>query len=266
MPLKLGSLSGSRLERALEALERYRGRILDAHAHIGSDHRFLMRAEPERVLHVYDRFGIRAGFFSSIISLLCGVKEGNQHVLEAARKYPGRILPLYSLNPLEEDCLELLEELHGLFYGVKFHPDYFGIQPSHPLSLSALRRVADLGLPLMLHVYDGGVEAERVAKELPNLTVIAYHMGGVRWAECLRRLAKLENTLVEISSSVASPGMVKAAVDELGADRVLFGTDVPYNDPAVSLAKVIEADLSERERESILWRNAEGLIGGRGRV
>ncbi|MEM1522713.1 MAG: amidohydrolase family protein [Thermofilaceae archaeon] len=262
MPLKLDNSKRGRLEQALEALKRYKGRIIDAHAHIGSDHRFLMRAEPERVLSVYDRCGIRAGLFSSTISLLCGVKEGNQHVLEGAKRHPGRILPLYSLNPLEENCLEMLKELHELFYGVKFHPDYFGIQPSHPLSLSALRQAADLGLPLMLHSYDGGAEAERVARELPGLTVVAYHMGGVRWTECLRRLAKLENTLVEISSSLANPGMVKAAVDELGADRVLFGTDVPYNDPAVSLAKVLEADLSEREREGILWRNAERLIGG----
>ena len=78
----------------------------------------------------------------------------------------------------------------------------------------------------------------------------------------MKRLARLENTLVEISSSVSSPGMVRAAVEEVGAERILFGTDVPYVDPAVSLAKVIEADLGTRELECILWRNLEKLVKG----
>jgi predicted TIM-barrel fold metal-dependent hydrolase len=86
-------------------------------------------------------------------------------------------------------------------------------------------------------------------------------MGGVRWRECLKRLSALENTLVEVSSSVAEPGMVAAAVEELGADRVLFGSDVPYLEPAVSLGKIFDADLSERDLENVLWRNAERLIG-----
>ena len=245
----------------LELLSRYKGRIIDAHAHLGPDQRFLMWATPETVLKVYDRYGIRAGLFSSTISLLAGAGEGNKRVLEAAGAHPGRILPLYSLNPLEPGCVEELERSAGSYVGVKFHPDYFHVQPSHPLSLKALERVAELGLPLMLHSYDGCAEAEKVALALPELRVVAYHMGGLRWRECLERLSALENALVEVSSSVAEPGMVAAAVEELGSERVLFGSDVPYLDPAVSLGKVLEADLSERDLENVLWRNAERLIG-----
>jgi predicted TIM-barrel fold metal-dependent hydrolase len=245
----------------LELLNRYRGRILDAHAHVGPDQRFLMWATPEAVLEVYGRYGIRAGLFSSTISLLAGAREDNWHVLEAARAHPSRILPLYSLNPLEPGCLEELERSAGSYVGVKFHPDYFHVQPSHPLALEALKKVAELGLPLMLHSYDGCAEAEKVARALPELKVVAYHMGGVRWRECLKRLSALENTLVEVSSSVAEPGMVAAAVEELGADRVLFGSDVPYLEPAVSLGKIFDADLSERDLENVLRRNAERLIG-----
>lgn len=256
----LGDVDAHGAARLAELLKRCRGRIVDAHAHLGPDQRFLMYATPEKVLEVYDTYGIRAGLFSSTISLLAGASEGNKHVLEAARAHPDRILPLYSLNPLQPGCLEVLEQSAEEYVGVKFHPDYFRIQPSHPLALKALRRVAELGLPLMLHSYDGCAEAERVARALPELTVVAYHMGGLRWRECLKRLSPLGNTLVEVSSSIAEPGMVREAVDELGSERVLFGSDIPYLDPAVSLGKVLEADLDERDLENVLWRNAEKLV------
>ncbi|RLF02550.1 MAG: hypothetical protein DRK00_09890 [Thermoprotei archaeon] len=255
-------VAGNRLVEALEILKRYRGRIIDAHAHVGPDQRFLMRASPSDVARVYDKYGIRMGPFSSTISLLAGAREGNRHVLEAAAQQPGRILPLYALNPLEEGAVEGVDPER--YVGVKFHPDYFHIRPSHPISMRALERVAELGLPLMLHSYDGGAEAAEVAREFPELVIVAYHMGGIRWRECLDRVSRYDNVLVEVSSSVAEPGMVDAAVEALGSDRVLFGTDIPYLDPAVSLGKVLGAGLDTRDLENVLWRAAERLLRGEG--
>jgi len=239
----------------------YWGRIVDVHAHVGPDQRFLLRCSASDLVEAYDRCGIRVGLVSSTISLLADYAVGNRLVLEAVKRYPERIVGLYSLNPLYEEAVEELRayvEIYG-FRGVKLHPDYFYIEPSEEPAVGALEAVAKLGVPLMLHSYDGGVEASKVAELFPEMTIVVYHMGGVSWREGLRRLRRYDNVYVEISSSVTERGLVEEAVRTLGSSRVLFGSDIPYLEPAVSLGKVLGARIGRDEVEDILYRNAERL-------
>ncbi|MBQ9078593.1 MAG: amidohydrolase family protein, partial [Ruminococcus sp.] len=46
-----------------------------------------------------------------------------------------------------------------------------------------------------------------------------------------------------------------------GADRVLFGSDCPWDNPAEEISLINRLPLSEEERESIFYKNAEMLIG-----
>jgi len=55
--------------------------------------------------------------------------------------------------------------------------------------------------------------------------------------------------------------MIGEAVRGVGADRVLFGSDMPYLEPAVSLGKVLGAKIGEEEMEAILYGNAEAVLG-----
>jgi hypothetical protein len=46
-----------------------------------------------------------------------------------------------------------------------------------------------------------------------------------------------------------------------GADRVLFGSDCPWDEPANEIAMIERLELTEEEREMIFYRNAEKLLG-----
>ena len=46
----------------------------------------------------------------------------------------------------------------------------------------------------------------------------------------------------------------------LGIDRVLFGTDMPGIDFAVSYSQVLEANLTDAEKSQILSGNAQKLF------
>lgn len=49
-------------------------------------------------------------------------------------------------------------------------------------------------------------------------------------------------------------------IKDIGVERVLFGSDYPREDPC-SAAKIIESlDLTDGEREAMLWRNAAKLL------
>lgn len=243
-------------------VEEYRGRILDSHAHIGSDQRFLLRLGADRLIELMDLFGIKVACVSSILSLVYDYREGNRHVASALVRHPERLVGLVSVNPLygDEALSELDRCMRGGFRGIKFHPFYFGIEPTHRLSMEIWEYASRNGVPAMIHSYDGGMEVARLADLFPELTIVAYHMGGVRWREALKSLKRRDNVYVEISSSVAECGMIEAAVEELGSERVLYGSDVPYNDPSVSLGKVAGADISGEDKERILCENLSKVL------
>ena len=60
-----------------------------------------------------------------------------------------------------------------------------------------------------------------------------------------------------------SESALRYIIDLVGVDRVLFGTDWPFDmciDWPVSWVLGLES-LSKEEKEAILWRNLEGLLG-----
>ena len=65
------------------------------------------------------------------------------------------------------------------------------------------------------------------------------------------------NVWTDISGTYCEAGMVDTAVRELGAGRVVFGSD---NGIAFNLGKVQDAHISDEERACILYRNAKELM------
>jgi predicted TIM-barrel fold metal-dependent hydrolase len=45
-----------------------------------------------------------------------------------------------------------------------------------------------------------------------------------------------------------------------GADKVLFGSDCPWDDPANEIAMINRLPLTDEEKELIFYRNAERLL------
>ncbi|HOJ20752.1 MAG TPA: amidohydrolase family protein, partial [Armatimonadota bacterium] len=67
--------------------------------------------------------------------------------------------------------------------------------------------------------------------------------------------------LVDTSGGDPEAGVVEYAVRQLGAERVLFGSDVPGRSYGVQLGKVLGAQLTPEQRDLILFGNAERILG-----
>jgi aminocarboxymuconate-semialdehyde decarboxylase len=69
---------------------------------------------------------------------------------------------------------------------------------------------------------------------------------------------------LRFDSLVHTPGALRALVEAAGADRVLLGTDYPFDmgvdDP---IERVREAALAEADERAILSGNAADLLGSR---
>ena len=73
--------------------------------------------------------------------------------------------------------------------------------------------------------------------------------------------ARHPNLYVDTASSMIDNGMIEYAVDHLGPEKILFGTDMPALDPWVQRAKVEGAEITEEAKRLIMGGNVERLLG-----
>lgn len=98
-----------------------------------------------------------------------------------------------------------------------------------------------------------------LAKRHPKANFVCGHSGGT-WEIGIRAVRAATNIYVETAGFDPTTGMVEMAVRELGAERVLFGSDAGGRSFASQLAKVTGADISDAARRLILGENLRRLL------
>ncbi len=93
----------------------------------------------------------------------------------------------------------------------------------------------------------------------PKMPLICGHTGG-DWELGIRAVRAQPNVSVEIGGGFPSCGQVEMAVKELGASRVIYGSDIPGRGFATQLAKVYGAAIPERDKEQIFCGNIRRLL------
>ncbi|MFE6060693.1 amidohydrolase family protein [Streptomyces sp. NPDC056431] len=177
------------------------------------------------------------------------------------------------------------EHLVGMRHQVQGEPDPRWLV--RPEALRGLTAIAEAGLVYDLlvkpHQLAAAVEA---AQRLPGLTFVLDHLGKppiasgelAPWAEQIRRIAALPNTVCKLSGLVTEADWDSWTVDELrpyadtvldafGPARLMFGSDWPVCRLAATYAEVLAtavdmtAELSPAERRDVLTGTAVRTYG-----
>jgi hypothetical protein len=98
-----------------------------------------------------------------------------------------------------------------------------------------------------------------LAGRFPGVSIIMAHLGHTR-VQGLTEVAPHRNLSVDVSGSQPTRGLLEEAVRRLGAERIVFGTDLPIRDYAGMLGKMLEAPLTDRQRRMILGQNAARML------
>ncbi len=98
-----------------------------------------------------------------------------------------------------------------------------------------------------------------LARRHPEVRFVCVHTGG-DWERGIRIIRSARNVSAEIAGSNPTSGFVEMAVRELGAERVLYGSDVGGRSFASQLGKVLGADIPDSSKELILGRNLRRLL------
>ena len=102
----------------------------------------------------------------------------------------------------------------------------------------------------------------RAARLYPEAMLIEAHIGGGGdWEWAVKQLRDAPSVYLDTSGSVIDAGMIEMAARELGADRLLFGTDMTMEG---GVGKILAADLTADEKERIFWRNMQRILDRRG--
>jgi Predicted metal-dependent hydrolase of the TIM-barrel fold len=162
-------------------------------------------------------------------------------------------------------CLEM-----GLV-GVKIHPDIQGVAIDEPALLPLYEKLEEQHMKLYFHMGDNRPqyrysEPRRLAKILdlfPGLDVIAAHFGGYRaWDEAKNYIWGRPHVWYDASSALwdMTAERAKELILGCGVENVMYGTDYPVMRLDEYLELFMKIDLSETQRQAILYDNAKRFM------
>jgi len=197
------------------------------------------------------------------------LRSQNDDVLRAVAHAPDRVLGLVYVSPKHVDAS--LKEMDrcvrdGPMVGVKL----WVAARCHDKQIDPIiRRAHELKAPIFQHTWfktTGNMPGEsspsdlaELARRHPDVPMVAIHTGGM-WELGIRAICPVPNISAGLSGSGPMAGMVEMAVRELGAERVMYGSDYGGRSFASQLGKVYSADIPEAARRLILRENVRRVL------
>lgn len=239
---------------------------IDAHTHLGYCKTFDIRISEDELLKGMDDYHIDA----SIVQPHPGddnPERAHDDIATLIEKHPGRFFGMISMNP-NMDRQRYINEVERCvtelnFVGIKLHT--FGHITS-PLSANAdivFESAKKFNIPVMIHTGPGvpfslpSLAIPR-AREYPMVPIVLAHSGAITFvSEAYVAAKECENIYLETSWCGAH--RIKWLIKELGARKVLFGSDLPDNLP-VEVTKFETIGLTEEQARLCRGENAINIF------
>jgi|SRR5581483_9616583 len=251
-------------------------KVFDAHLHAPSESGEVWQWHPvTRTLEEFDLYltetGVQRGIINSVRSQLAKTAQefiaGNREVARHAEKSKGRYLGACVINPLLiDEALREMEDCRKQL-GMVWVGELCNYTVPYEYTIKQFEQLVDqaVKLNMVLDVHTELEEMDYIIGKFPQATIVFPHFGdGREFNHIFRRIdavAKHPNTYLDTSGSGHDRvGMLEYAVQTIGPDRVLFGSDFSINDPSTVIARVEHAFITEEQRAKILSGNLEALL------
>jgi predicted TIM-barrel fold metal-dependent hydrolase len=195
--------------------------------------------------------------------------RGNEDAVAAAEQQDD-IRFWVVIDPLRTETYEQADRLlaHPRCKGIKIHPHAHAYEiAEHGRAIFAFAGERDA--LVLTHSGDPGSYPEDFlpfVDRYPGVNLILAHLGnsddgGVARHVDAIKAARNGNVYVDTSSARSMfSGLIEWAVEDIGWDRILFGTDTPLYWPAAQKARIETAEICDEAKAAILFRNAAKLL------
>ncbi|MEO6876447.1 MAG: amidohydrolase family protein [Opitutaceae bacterium] len=252
-------------------------RIIDAHTHPVSGGKGTSRTEVEALVSHGRSLGVE-----HMLSLGDVLRHGrfpteaqitaiNSDSAKVQQFCPGYFSTLCFLNPTlgERAVNRELERCltQHRFVGIKLEICNNASDACMKPVMAAARR---WNLPVLQHTWSmthirqrsfhtDPIDTATLARRNPDVTIIMAHLTGCETRGVLE-IKDLPNVYIDTSGGPPVDGLVEYAVEQLGVERVLHGSDLPGRAVAVSIERIRGARLTAAEKHLILFANAARLL------
>lgn len=184
------------------------------------------------------------------------------------------IVPFGSVHPDSENALKELERLKNAgIKGIKFHNEYQNFYVDDEKAFPIYEKCTELGFIMVFH---GGVDRgngypvktpperlRKVWKRFPEAKIVAAHLGGQDMTD--RAVDSLADTSVFVDTAFAALSVPaeqgERVIRAFGFDRVLFGSDCPWDTPANTFRYLEGMGFTQEQKNKIYYENALKLLG-----
>ena len=237
-----------------------RASIVDAHMHVGDFPLFNVRMGRRELTQAMEEHGVAAGMV---------FHPDNQYVREIVESVDN-VYGLVWANPRTpgflEEAIELLD--HPKFLGVKMHPLLDAYHPNDPAVHPLMEELIKRDMPALIHcghpIFTLPWSIEELAVEFPEAKIILGHMGhgNIIYIDGSISVAKRNPNVYLETSGMMMYSKIVEAMETVGHDRVLFGSDAPFCEMGSEIRKVVACGLEPDLVARVLEKNSRKLFFG----
>ena len=208
----------------------------------------------------------------------------NKFLSKVAKEHPKRLIGFASVtNPKDENesVRQLKKAVNELgLKGLKLHPDCHSFSPADPEIIPLIQCAADLGIPVLIHLFPGVMirgyfhhnlpeHIDTLKKHVPEAKIIIAHTGGPRFLDLLT-IGQIPGVYVETSwgltliAELFGIDFAARFIRIIGIDNIIFGSDwcgTPHNETHAQLSLIQKMNLRNEEKKKILGGNIMRVLG-----
>jgi predicted TIM-barrel fold metal-dependent hydrolase len=264
--------------KAVKAGQPITSEVIDMHSHVlddglqGAGGGYVMhKGDMAGIMELHKRLGVDgAGIMSWIVN--ADAVGGNATVAGILEKMGSNYWGLASFDPSHYTQDELKEQLEYVFsntrfIGIKPYP-VFGLRYDNPLYDPVWQHGNQYQLYALIHRTTSDFsELMNLAPKYPQITWVVAHCGesyeiADQAIACMKEHA---NVMAELTYTPVTFGIIEYYVDQIGDDRIVYGSDAPMRDPRQQLGWVVFSHLPMESKERILGKNARAILQRSGR-
>lgn len=236
--------------------------IFDIHAHIGHSKFSEGLITSETILKIMDTSGIDKAILLPTVST--GKIISAEQMKKEVDRDPERLVGFFACDIKVKGSVELFTEAVTKYgaKGIKIHPVYSACAADDEKWVYPLvERAGELKVPVMFHTGEAPFatpwQVGLVAMDFPQTTIILEHMGfdAMVYTDAAIKMAKKCDNIILGTTGVMYDMPITKAVTAIGSDRIVYGGEIPMNNPLHEQKKVQVAKISDEAKEKILGKN-----------
>jgi predicted TIM-barrel fold metal-dependent hydrolase len=246
--------------------------IIDSHVHIGKTEKTERFWSFNKYVEYMDKHDIDLTIAMPNVSNILSFPDLNHIFLSEYYNIDFRIKSRFKLLLLidvdDASVRKQADMYSGFICGLKYHPSISRVNVDDVRFYRWVDVALERGWPILIHCGRDPISHIKylvdMAKRMPRVNFIAAHMGGnstdlIEEAIKLIKSRRVENIYLDTSNGKL-PWLIEKAVNVLGKDRILFGSDEPYADVRVAKYLIELTNISTDAKECIFCKNVENLF------